>query len=148
MPPWLEAPPSVAVESPSLSSLPSVPPWAHPHFFPRVPFTKHFLSTTHMQDLLREGPSHPSSFGLDSMPSAFSLWPWAAPSITKANVSDGAVQWRKRWRGSERAHEQTETKEGWPAAPSDSDHLSIRPLSHEKTLSLLGWPLMSDSRLQ
>lgn len=54
------------------------------------PLTKPF-STTHMQDLLGQGPSRPSSFGLDSMPSAFSPWPWAAPSITKASVSHGAV---------------------------------------------------------
>lgn len=148
MPPWLEAPPSVAVESPSLR-LPALRPSLSPSsLLPQGPIYQALPSYHHTQDLLSEGPSHPSSFGLDSMPSAFSLWPWAAPSITKANVSDGAVQWRKRWRGSERAHEQTETKEGRPAAPSDSDHLSIRPLSHEKTLSLLGWSLMSDSRLQ
>nr|KAF6462598.1 natural cytotoxicity triggering receptor 3 [Molossus molossus] len=43
------------------------------------------------RDLLGWGPSQSSSFGLDSMPSAFSPWPWAAPSITKARVSHGAL---------------------------------------------------------
>lgn len=70
------------VESPSRGS--RCCPSRGTHLF-LSPLTKPF-STTHMQDL-GQGPSQPSSFGLDSMPSVFSPWPWAAPSITKAGVS-------------------------------------------------------------
>ncbi|KAK1327525.1 hypothetical protein QTO34_013027 [Cnephaeus nilssonii] len=108
------------VESPpACTPLPQSPYQAlhHPHAGPPGP-----------------GPSQPSSFGLDSMPSVSSPWPWAAPSITTASVSPGAVmaeekaEQRASWRGRRQRPRREEGRSTRDSATSHPGHCRLGTL--------------------
>jgi natural cytotoxicity triggering receptor 3 ligand 1 len=105
-----------------------------------------------LQDLFRQRPSWCSSFELDSMPSASSLWPWVAPSITKANVSSRVRGNGRDGRGSKRAEggkdRHQEDNSFRTAVLRGSCHLSHQATVILEYNVLLGEPPRRDSRPQ
>nr|XP_020025277.1 natural cytotoxicity triggering receptor 3 isoform X5 [Castor canadensis] len=104
------------------------------------------------EDLFRQRPSWCSSFELDSMPSASSLWPWVAPSITKANVSSRVRGNGRDGRGSKRAEggkdRHQEDNSFRTAVLRGSCHLSHQATVILEYNVLLGEPPRRDSRPQ